>query len=88
MKKPLGELHQPVIVGRYGGLANPAYLLVQTALTPIVSGGLLGARRLTQARSFQQGSRCGRIECGIISRRERVITPRHRTTGVLIYECA
>jgi hypothetical protein len=88
LKESIGELHQPVVVRRYRRLANPLHVLMQTALAPVVSRGLLSTRRFTQARSFQQGYRGGRIERGVVSLWERVITSRHCTTSILVHECA
>lgn len=88
MKEPVGELHQSVVVRRYCGIANPPNVLMQPTLAPVVSRGLLSTRRFTQARSFQQGCRGGRIERGVVSLWERVITSRHCTTSILVHECA
>ena len=52
-KKPIGQLHQTVVIGSFCTVADPANVLVQPVLTPVISGRFLGARGFAGTRSFE-----------------------------------
>ena len=86
--KSISELDQSVVTCGGGALAYLPHVLAQSALAPVVTGCLFGARRLAGTRGFQQGSGRGGVIRRIVARREGVVAPRRDASGVFVDKCS
>src|SRR5437660_240452 len=76
-------VHQPVGARP---IENPADVLAQPGLAPIVPGGLLGARRLARAGGLEQRVRRGPIVVRMALRRQPIVAPRRLVARILFGE--
>src|SRR5213078_3994433 len=69
-----------------GAIENPADVLAQPGLAPIVPGGLLGTRRLARTGGLEQRVRRGPIEVRMALRRQPIVAPGRVVARILFGE--
>lgn len=83
-QKAVCELDEPLVAFRLGLFADPANVLVQPPLAPVISGRLLGAGRLAGTCGLEQRRGSSRVERGIAAVRKRVIAVRDGSTCIFV----
>jgi hypothetical protein len=87
-EKSPGELLESIVPFRLRTLEEASHVGVQAGLAPVISRCLFRGRGLAGTCSFEQRSGSRRIEAGIASFRQSVISPRRSTASVLVDERA